>query len=104
MEGIITNSDASAKYADATGLWIVSTGIGTSMQVWPEVVEADIARMQRGDRVLTGPFQISAATPSPRMDLFKGPVEAPDVDQKLPFQPELYKGEVCIAACMSARD
>lgn len=94
VEGVITMADGVTKYADATGLWIVSQGIGTSLQVWNEVIDADRQRMEKGERVLVAPFQISAATPGAKFELSQGPIPAPAYNETLPFQTNLYKGEV----------
>lgn len=93
LEGVITTADGQTKYADATGLWIVSPGIGTTLTVHGEVVEADAGRAARGERALVAPFQISAAKSAARLDMRKGPLSAPDHSQVLPFQTDLYKGE-----------
>jgi len=97
VEGVITNADGTVKYADATGLWIVSNGIGTSLQVWAEVIEADRRRKERGERILQAPFKPSAALDAPSFpgeELSRRPIPAPVANATLPFQPDAYSSEL----------
>jgi acyl-coenzyme A thioesterase PaaI-like protein len=44
LEGAIYSADKTVKYADATGLWIVSNGIGGSSAVWADALATDARR------------------------------------------------------------
>jgi hypothetical protein len=55
-------------FAEATGIWVTSAGIGRSMAVHEAVIAADKERMDRGERALVAPFAPNIAVNAATLD------------------------------------
>jgi hypothetical protein len=83
LEAKILTGDGLTTYADATGLWISSAGIGSSSAVHPETLQQDLIRQECGESMRNNHGEFTPNSLSYPMHASAGVVAAIGSEQRL---------------------